>query len=248
MNWVDGVVLALLVVPTFVGFRRGLARTVFPLLAVICGIVVAGIFYGSMADALSGWFDNPTLVNVAAFLIIFALFMTAGLALIAVFRRLLAKAVSTFRFGWGSLTGAVLPLGSIVLGIALAGLFYDSVADLLSTWIDSRTQATIIAFIAIVILVIVGSVELFLIVSSIAGRRPSIPFTGWADTVGGAVAGFAIGAVVAGAVLSFMMKYPSGGMDSTVGDSALAGFFLDQFPLVLHLLPREFGSVRQLFG
>jgi uncharacterized membrane protein required for colicin V production len=248
MNWVDGVVLALLVIPIFIGFRRGLARTVFPLLAVICGVVVAGIFYGSMADALSGWIESTTLANIAAFVIIFALFMTAGLALVAVFRRLLTKVVSTVRFGWGSLTSTVLPLGSIVLGIALAGLFYNSVADLLSTWIDSRGQATIIAFILIVVLVIIGSVELFLILSSLAGKRPTIPFTGWVDTLGGAVAGFVIGAILAGAVLSFMTKYPSGGVDTTVSDSALAGFFLNQFPLVLHLLPREFDSVRQLFG
>jgi uncharacterized membrane protein required for colicin V production len=232
----------------FIGFRRGLVRTVFPLLAVICGVVVAGIFYGSMADALSGWIDSPTLVNIVAFVIVFALFMTAGIALLAIFRRLLTKVISTFRFGWGSLTSTVLPLGSIVLGIALAGLFYNSVADLLSTWIDSRSQATIIAFIIIVVLVIVGSVELFLILSSIAGKRPAIPFTGWVDTLGGAVAGFVIGAIIAGAVLSFMTKYPSGGVDTTVSDSALAGFFLNQFPLVLHLLPHEFDSVRQLFG
>jgi membrane protein required for colicin V production len=248
MNWVDAVVLVLLVVPMFIGFRRGLVRTVFPLLAIICGVVVAGIFYSSMADVLSTWIKSPTLVNIVAFLLVFALFMTAGLSLLSIVRKLLGKSMSMFRCGWGGFTNTLLPLGSILLGIALAGIFYGPVADLLSSWIDNRSLATIIAFIGIVILVMVGSIELFTILSSIAGKRPTIPFGGRVDTLGGVVVGFAIGAILAGAVLSFITKYPSAGVETTIGDSALAGFFLNQFPFVLHLLPDEFDTVRQFFG
>ena len=249
MNWVDAVVLFLLVIPMFIGFRRGLVKTIFPLVAIICGVVVAGIFYGSMAEILSPWIGSPTLLNVVAFLLVFALFMTAGLSLLSIFRKSLSKSLSMFKFGWGGFTNTLLPLGSIVLGIALAGIFYGSVADLLSTWIDSRSQATIMAFVIIVVLVMVGSIELFVILTSFAGSRPpKIPLMGWVDTLGGIVLGFAIGAILAGAFLSFITKYPSGGMEASIGDSALAGFLLNQFPLVLHLLPDEFDTVRQFFG
>jgi uncharacterized membrane protein required for colicin V production len=249
MNWVDIVVLLLLVVPMFISYRRGMARTLLPLLAIIAGVVVAGVFYASMAEVLSGWFDSRLLVNIIAFILVFALFIMAGLFMLSIARQFLGKSISMARFGWGGLTNTILPLASIILGIALAGIFYGSLADLLSSWIDSRSQATVLAFLIIVIVVIAGSIELFVILSSIAGNRtPKLPFTGLADKLGGLVLGFAIGAILAGALLSLMTKYPSGGLDTTVGDSALAGFFLDQFPLVLHLLPGEFDAVRELFG
>ena len=71
---------------------------------------------------------------------------------------------------------------------------------------------------------------------------------GWVDRVGGLVFGLAIGAILSGAILSLAAKYSSPGVETTIKDSALAAFFLDHFPFVLHLLPNEFDTVRQFFG
>ena len=244
MNWLDAVIFLILIIPTFIGFKRGLAKTALPLLGIVSGVVLAGVFHGHMADWLSSWLKSPNQAKVAAFLIIFVLFVTVGLLLLW----LLRKSLRLFRFGWGGLTSTVLPLAGILLGLTLAGLFYGSMADALSSWLESRNQATIIAFLIIFIVVVVASIELYLILSSLGHRGPKIPLAGWADRLGGVMLGLAIGGIVSGAILSLIARYSSPGMEATISNSSLAAFFLDQFPFVLHLLPEEFSTVRDFFG
>ncbi len=244
MNWLDAVIFLILVIPTFIGFKRGLAKTALPLLGIVSGVVLAGVFHGHMADWLSSWLKSPNQAKVAAFLIIFVLFITVGLLLLW----LLRKSLRLFRFGWGGLTSTVLPLVGILLGLTLAGLFYGSMADSLSSWLESRNQATIIAFLIIFIVVVVASIELYLILSSLGHRGPKIPLVGWADRLGGVMLGLAIGGIISGAILSLIARYSSPGMEATISNSSLAAFFLDQFPFVLHLLPEEFSTVRDFFG
>lgn len=244
MNWLDAVIFLILVIPTFIGFKRGLAKTALPLLGIVSGVVLAGVFHGHMADWLSSWLKSPNQAKVAAFLIIFVLFITVGLLLLW----LLHKSLRLFRFGWGGLTSTVLPLVGILLGLTLAGLFYGSMADSLSSWLESRSQATIIAFLIIFIVVMVASIELYLILSSLGHRGPKIPLVGWVDRFGGVMLGLAIGGIVSGAILSLIARYSSPGMEATISNSSLAAFFLDQFPFVLHLLPEEFSTVRDFFG
>ena len=248
MSWVDVVVVLVLAILGLIGFKRGLFKTLLPLLAIIAGVVVAGVFYSSMAEWLSNWIESSVIANIAAFIVVFILFIAFGMAIIAVLRSLIGKSQSAFRYGRGGVTNTFLPLAGIMLGIALAGLFYGSVADLLSSWLESRNQATILAFFIVFVLVMIASVELFLILSSLTGKTPRVPFVGWIDRIGGLVFGLAIGAIASGAILSLTAKYSSSGVESTIKDSALAAFFLDHFPFVLHLLPNEFDSVRQLFG
>ena len=244
MNWLDAVIFLILIIPTFIGFKRGLAKTALPLLGIVSGVVLAGVFHSHMADWLSSWLKSPNQAKVAAFLIIIFLFITVGLLLLW----LLRKSLRLFRFGWGGLISTVLPLGGILLSLTLAGLFYGSMADSLSSWLESRSQAIIIAFLIIFIVVIVASIELHLILSSLGRRVPKIPFAGWADRLGGVILGLAIGGIISGAILSLLARYSSPGMEATISDSSLAAFFLDQFPFVLHLLPEEFDTVHEFFG
>lgn len=244
MNWLDAVIFLILAIPTFIGFKRGLTKTMLPLLGIISGVVLAGIFHRPLADWLSSWLTSPNQARVAAFIIIFVLFITVGLLLLW----LLRKSLRVFRFGWGRLIGTFVPLIGILAGLALAGLLYSSLADSLSSWLQSRNQATIVAFLIIFIVVMVASIELYLILSSLGRKGPKIPMVGWADRLGGVIFGLAIGGVISGAILSLIAKYSSPGMEATIEDSGLAAFFLNQFPFVLHLLPKEFDTVRQFFG
>jgi membrane protein required for colicin V production len=243
MSWLDAVIFLVLVIPAFIGFRRGLVKLALPLLGIVCGVVLAGIFYGSLAEWLSSWLQSPTQANIVAFLIIFFLFVTAGLSLLRLARRF----TRAFAFGWGGLTKTMVPLGGIALGVALAGIFYGNLADRLSTWLQSGSQASIVAFVIIFIVVMVVSIELFLLLSSFRGKVPSSPLVGWADRLGGVVFGLAIGAVVAGGVVSILAKHASPGLEATVRDSGLSAFLLNHFPFVLHLLPDEFDTVRDFF-
>jgi membrane protein required for colicin V production len=244
MNWLDAVVILILVIPTFIGFKRGLAKTVIPLVGIIAGVVLAGVFYNAVADWLSSWLESDGQAKIAGFIIIFVVCITAGVILLSLLRRF----TRVFRFGWGGMTRTILPLAGIILGIALAGLFYNSVADWLSSWLESRNQATVAAFLIIFVLVMVASIELFLILSSITGKPSRMPLFGWTDKLGGVAFGLAIGGIISGAILTLIAKYYSPEMETTIRDSGLASFFLDHFPFVLHLLPDEFDTVREFFG
>ena len=134
MNWLDAVVVVVLAIMALIGFKRGLFKTLIPLVAIIAGIVVAGILYGSIADWLSTWIESSIITNIAGFIIVFVLFMALGMALLAIFRALIGKSQNVLSFGRVKVTQTLLPLGGIMLGVVLAGLFYGSVADLLSSW------------------------------------------------------------------------------------------------------------------
>ena len=52
--------------------------------------------------------------------------------------------------------------------------------------------------------------------------------------------------VAVAAILAVWVKYVGAG--GTIEGSFMAGFFLDSFPIVLGLLPKEFDSVREFFN
>lgn len=137
----------------------------------------------------------------------------------------------------------IIPLAGIMLGIFLAGTFYGSVGDWLSSWLESPSQANIAGF----FLIFAGVMLVALIVAALVRKVLSLLLLGWVDRVGGAVFGLAIGGFVAGALLALLMKFQISGVEGAVQDSAFAGFFLNSFPFVLGLLPEEFDAVRDFF-
>ena len=141
------------------------------------------------------------------------------------------------------LIGTLAPLAGIILGIFLAGRFYAPIADWLSNWLHSPSQARIAAFALVFLLVIVAT----LLVSSLLTRLLSMLLLGWINRIGGLVLGLVIGALVSGAGLTLAAKFFPSTVQDTFQASALAAFFLDKFPLVLYLLPDEFEAVRQFF-
>ncbi|MBE0479398.1 MAG: CvpA family protein [Dehalococcoidia bacterium] len=242
MNWLDAIILVVLAIPVYAGFKRGLASTFFLLAAVVAGIAVSGLSYHYVSTWFTSWLSNGP-ARIAAFVLVFILFITGGVLLL----KSAAKLTRLLVFGWGGLTRTALPVGGIVLGLAMAGLFHGNAADWLLTWLESEDQARIIAFLVIFVFVIIASTQVFLVVSSFSGRAPHITMEGWPDRVGGCVLGLAAGAVISGAVLSLVAKYDLFGMQSSIAKSAFAALFLDYFPFVLRLLPADFDTVRQFF-
>ena len=135
---------------------------------------------------------------------------------------------------------AVLTLAGVIVGVLLAGRFYVALADRL-TFIPQETLARVVAF-AIILAVVV------LIASIIAGVLKwlaSIILLGWVNRLGGALLGLIMGSILCGALLAMWTKFL--GISDPIAESALATFLLDRFPMVLALLPGEFGSVRSFF-
>jgi membrane protein required for colicin V production len=125
----------------------------------------------------------------------------------------------------------------LVLGIFLAGRFYQAFGDKL-TFISSSQAASIVAYVIILFAVLAASATL----ACIFTRIVSAMTLGWANHLAGAVLGLAIAAVFAGALLAIWAK--NGGGGSIINSSLLGKFLLGNFPLVLALLPGDFSSIK----
>jgi len=123
MSWLDAVIILILILPMYIGYRRGLIGTVVPLVAIVLAILVAGRAY----DDLAGWFHPGLLkseaqANVVAFAIIFILVMAAMTAV----SLLLRKFLHLLLMGW------VDKIGGLVFGLVIGGLISGAVLSLIA--------------------------------------------------------------------------------------------------------------------
>ena len=122
MNWLDIVILILLIVPTFVGLRAGLIKAALTIVGGIVGLILAGRLYESFAGVLT-FISNEGAAKVVAFAIIFI-----GVMLIAaILAAALKKLVSLVMLGWLN------KLGGAILGFLLGGLFCGAI---LTMWVN----------------------------------------------------------------------------------------------------------------
>ena len=135
---------------------------------------------------------------------------------------------------------AVLSLVGLIVGVILAGLYYVSLSEQLS-FISQAGVAKIVAFAIILIgvMIIAGVLARFL------KWAASIMLLGWVNHLGGAIFGFALGAILCGALLATWVKFL--GIGEATVESMLATTLLDRFPIVLALLPDEFDAIRSFF-
>jgi membrane protein required for colicin V production len=117
MNWLDVILLILLGLSTFNGLRRGLVKTVFSIIGVIVGIILASRFY----DTVSSWFGfgDSAIFNIFAFILIVIIAMAAA----AFLAKLVKTAVSAILLGWADRAGGAifgLVVGALLLGALLS--------------------------------------------------------------------------------------------------------------------------------
>jgi membrane protein required for colicin V production len=135
---------------------------------------------------------------------------------------------------------AVLSLVGLIIGVVLAGHFYKPVSNIFG-FISNESVAHILAFILILALVLVAAFLLARLLKSVV----SITMMGWVDNVGGAVLGFLFGFIFLSAILATWVKFFGSEMPT---EAFLGRVMLDYFPLILGLLPGEFGdSIRSFF-
>jgi uncharacterized membrane protein required for colicin V production len=156
--------------------------------------------------------------------------------------------MALFAKGKAQMSTTVVPVAGIILAIALAAYFYQSMANWLSSWFMSSGQASITAFAIIFILAMLISSKVLLSLSELLKKRPYADLTGKLNGLGGTILGLAIGGVVAGALLTIVSRFYYTSVESTMRDSGIASFLLNNFPFVLHILPKEFDIVRHLFS
>ena len=134
----------------------------------------------------------------------------------------------------------VISLAGLILGVFLAGNYYQMLANKL-TFISSGKAAQIVAYIAILIVVMIVAA----IVAWILGKIVSAIMLGWLNQLGGAIFGLIMASIFIGAILAIWAQYGNGG--NLISNSFMGKFLLDKFPVVLALLPSEFDTIRSLF-
>ena len=135
---------------------------------------------------------------------------------------------------------AVLSFAGVIIGVILAGRYYLALSEQL-TFIPQANLAKIVAF----ALILIGIMLIVGILAALLKWITSAILLGWVNRLGGAVFGFVLGAIFCSALLAIWAKFL--GAEGPVAESGLATLLLDQFPMVLALLPEEFDSVRSFF-
>jgi len=135
---------------------------------------------------------------------------------------------------------AVLSLIGVIVGVILAGRYYVALAEQL-TFIPQANLAKIVAFAVILI----GIMLVAGVLASVLKWITSIIMLGWVNRLGGAIFGLVLGATFCGALLAIWVKFL--GITDPIAESGLASLLLDNFPIILALLPGEFDAVRSFF-
>ena len=135
---------------------------------------------------------------------------------------------------------AVMSIAGVIIGVLLAGRFYESLGERL-TFISDPGVAKIVAFaIILVVVMIIAAIAAFML-----KKIASTILLGWVNRLGGAIFGFLIGAIFCGAILSVLGSFVTN--SDVVRESWLASVLLKTFPLVLVFLPDELDSVKSIF-
>jgi membrane protein required for colicin V production len=121
MNWLDIVILAIIVIATFLGLWIGLIRAALFLAGIIVGVFLAGRYYIPLSQHLS-FVGDESVARVVAFVIILVAVMLVALLLALFLNRL----TSLVPLGW------VNRLGGAIFGLFLGALFWGAV---LAIWV-----------------------------------------------------------------------------------------------------------------
>ncbi|HUB81022.1 MAG TPA: CvpA family protein [Bryobacteraceae bacterium] len=78
MNWLDILLLLIVVVSIITSFKKGFSRQVIHLAAVVAGILLGAWFYPRVAEYLQPHLNSPTAARLAGFFIIFGAVLMLG--------------------------------------------------------------------------------------------------------------------------------------------------------------------------
>lgn len=132
----------------------------------------------------------------------------------------------------------------LIAGVAVAGWASGPLADKIS---PDAAWAYVLVFIIILLIVLF----LFNLVGTILKQFIKLIMLGWVDSLGGALLGLFVGALLAAAIFIAVGKWSATvgaiGIQDAIGESALAELLMDSFRLLLLLLPERFQVVKDFF-
>jgi len=134
----------------------------------------------------------------------------------------------------------VFGIAGLIGGIFLAGRYYDELA--LRLFPSGAIWGNIAAYAIILLatLIVAG------VAGSLIAKLVHFAALGWLDRLVGFILGIVIGGLLCAAVLAIVGKYYPGA-EAVISQSVIAKFLMEQFPLLLALLPAEFDFIRDFF-
>ncbi len=126
MNWLDIVLLVILILTAIIGLFKGLVKQVIGLVAVIAGLVLAGLYYEGAAGIFETFVKNRLLSNFLGFLLIFVVVLIAGGILGHLITKAMKGPLAIVNRLFGGIFGAV--KGVLICGILVFALFAFQVA------------------------------------------------------------------------------------------------------------------------
>ena len=134
---------------------------------------------------------------------------------------------------WGFSSGLLrilVPLFSLVVGMALSSRIGDSVGEIFSPVTDNENAQTVAGFVLIFgLLFIAGGIVSF-VARKVLGI---IPLFGMVNSLAGMAVGLLVGFILVSGVLTAIQKFPVRDLDITIDDSTLGTFMADQFDVVI---------------
>ncbi len=146
---------------------------------------------------------------------------------------------------WGFSAGLlqiVVPLISLVIGLALSSRIGDSVGNVFSGFTDNENAQTVGGFILVFgVLFIAGAILGFMIRNVLR----FIPLFGLVNSMAGMAVGVLVGFLLLSGVLTGVQRFPFRDLDKTIDESALGTFLADNFDVVIRgakLIPGDWDN------
>jgi len=124
MNWLDIAIIVVLGILTLLGVKRGLIKSLVPLVGVILGIVLAGRLHHPLAERL-GFIESESLAGIIAFVLI----VIAVYVIVFILGSMLRSVLQMVLLGW------VDRLGGAVFGLAMGWIICSVVVVLLARYV-----------------------------------------------------------------------------------------------------------------
>jgi len=143
---------------------------------------------------------------------------------------------------WGyskGLLGVLVPLISLVVGLAFASRIGDSVGQMFSSVTDNENAQTVAGFVLIIVVILIAGGVISFAISRVLGI---IPLFGLVNSVSGMAVGLLIGFLFLSGVLTNIQRFPVRDYDETINESKLGVFLADNFDVVirgLKLIPGD---------
>ena len=134
---------------------------------------------------------------------------------------------------WGFSSGLLkilVPLVSLVIGLAVSSRIGDSVGSMFSGITDNENAQTVAGFILILVVLFVAGGIIGFMASKVLGI---IPLFGLANSLAGMAAGLLVGFLLLTGVLTGIQRFPFRNLDKTIDESALGTFLADKFDVVI---------------